>query len=301
MTDSTARSMLVVSHTARPEAIEATIAVTTSLAERGVRVVMTAEDETEFAPYLPAAQIHVLDSSVPLSEIEIAIVLGGDGTILRAAEIVRESSCPIIGVNLGHVGFLAEKDKHDLAESVQRVLDKDYTVEERATLDVLVTQDGKPDHRTFAVNEATVEKRERMIEVTIGVDGKPLSTFGCDGVVMSTPTGSTAYAFSAGGPVMWPSVQGLLLVPLAAHALFNRPIVVGPDSVLETQVSPTSSAIAALWCDGRRKVELDPGAKVEVRTSTRAIRLARLDRAVFTDRLVSKFRLPTSGWREHQK
>lgn len=291
------RYMLVISHTARPEAIIATQQVIQFLRTQGIAPVMVSEDRTQYEPHLAPTQPLELGQEVALSDIEVAIVLGGDGTILRAAEVVRGSNCPIATVNLGHVGFLAEMESHDLETTLERVLARDYTVEERTTLDVRVIVDDEVKAETWAVNEATVEKQERMIEVSIGVDHRPLSTFGCDGVVMSTPTGSTAYAFSAGGPVVWPGVNAVLMVPIAAHALFSRPLVVGPGSVLETQVSPESPAAAYLWCDGRRRVELEPGARVEVRTSSEPVRLARLFQGVFTDRLVQKFHLPVSGWR----
>jgi len=154
-------------------------------------------------------------------------------------------------------------------------------------------------YETWALNEATVEKasRERMLEVVIEVDGRPLSSFGCDGVVMSTPTGSTAYAFSAGGPIVWPSLDAMLLVPLSPHALFGRPLVVGPESVFAVEVLQRTQGTGVLWCDGRRSTDLPPGARVIVRRSPVPVRLARLHQGPFTDRLVGKFNLPTNGWR----
>lgn len=295
--DTAERRMLVVSHTAKREAIEATIEVVSALRAAGVTPVMAPDDRAEFAPHLPLDRTAELGAGAAVSELEIAIVLGGDGTILRAAELVRDSDCPIVGVNLGHVGFLAEMERHDLASTVEQVLAGEYAVEERVTLEVRATLDGAVIAETWAVNEASVEKRQRMLEVAVGVDGLPLSSFGCDGVVLATPTGSTAYAFSAGGPVVWPSVQAMLLVPIAAHALFNRPLVVGPDSVLTVEILPQSVGEGVLWCDGRRRSELPSGSVVEVRRSARPVRLARLDEAVFTDRLVNKFNLPVTGWR----
>ena len=302
MTD---RYILVVSHTARPEAIEATVAAVAKLRSAGIVPVMTASDRTEFAPHLSAELIAELDAEVAVERIEVALVLGGDGTILRAAELLRGSDCPILGVNLGHVGFLAEAESHDLSFTLERVLAGEYTVEERMTLEVCAyvpgSAEGAGDRevitRTWAVNEASVEKRGRMLEVAMGVDGRPLSSFGCDGVVLATPTGSTAYSFSAGGPVVWPGVQALLAVPLAAHALFNRPLVVGPQSVLTVEILPQSGGLGVLWCDGRRRTELPVGAVVEVKRSELPLRLARIDEAVFTDRLVNKFHLPVTGWR----
>lgn len=293
------RNILVISHTARPEAIEATDAVCTMLAEHGITIVMADRDKTEFAPHLTDLTISVLGQDVAVDDIEVAMVLGGDGTILRAAELLRDTDCAIVGVNLGHVGFLAESEVHDLANTVERVLERDYTVEERMTLSVRVLHGGEVIYETFALNEATLEKaeRERMLEVVLGVDGKPLSTFGADGVVMATPTGSTAYAFSAGGPIVWPGVEALLMVPLSAHALFNRPLVVSPSSTLTVQLTPDNHGVGVLWCDGRRHFDVPQGGSVVVTKSEIPVRLARLERAPFTDRLVNKFHLPVQGWR----
>ncbi len=291
------RRILVVSHTARFEAIEATISVVERLRAAGVIAVMDAADRDEYAPHLPPAMTAELGTEVRPEELEIALVLGGDGTILRAAELLRGALCPILGVNLGHVGFLAETESHSLDFTVERVLAGAYTVEERFTLDVRATVDGRVIAETWALNEASVEKRSRMLEVAVGVDGRPLSSFGCDGVVLATPTGSTAYSFSAGGPVVWPGVQAMLLVPIAAHALFNRPIVVGPESVLTVEIMHRSVGHGVLWCDGRRRTELPAGAVVQVCRSPLPVRLARIDKAVFTDRLVNKFHLPVEGWR----
>jgi NAD+ kinase len=236
---------------------------------------------------------------------ELVIVLGGDGSLLRAAELSRPAGVPLIGVNLGHVGFLAEAEPDGLADTVDRVVAQQYVVEERMTIDVAVRSNGALIASTWALNEATVEKaaRERMVEIITEVDGRPLSRFGCDGVVCSTPTGSTAYAFSAGGPVVWPEVEALLLVPISAHALFAPPMVVSPQSVLAVElIAGNETSGAVLWCDGRRKVDLPAGARVEVRRGALPVLLARLQvpgarGGRFTDRLVAKFGLPISGWR----
>jgi NAD+ kinase len=243
--------------------------------------------------------VAVLGDDVASSELELVIVLGGDGTILRAAELVRGCSAPLLGVNLGHVGFLAESERDDLETAVARGLAKDYEVEERMTLSARVKVGREVVYESWALNEATVEKasRERMLEVVIEVDGRPMSSFGCDGVVMSTPTGSTAYSFSAGGPVVWPGVAALLLVPLSAHALFARPLVVDADSSLAVELLDRTGGAGVLWCDGRRPFDLPPGARVVVRRSPIPVRLARLHPGPFTDRLVHKFDLPVTGWR----
>jgi NAD+ kinase len=204
-----------------------------------------------------------------------------------------------MGINLGHVGFLAESEREGLSHAVARVVAKDYLVKERLTLDVRVLVAGVEVYRTWALNEATVEKSaaERMLEVVVEIDRRPLSSFGCDGVIMATPTGSTAYAFSAGGPVVWPSVEAMLLVPLSAHALFSRPMVISPRSLLAVEVLDRSAGTGVLWCDGRRTHDLPVGARVEVSRSEKSVRLARLRQGPFTDRIVRKFSLPVTGWR----
>jgi NAD+ kinase len=295
-----ARHFLVVSHTGRQSSIDAAEEVCRQLVAAGVIPVITADEHADILAQAPdLAPIAILGREVDTSELELVIVLGGDGTILRSAELVRGSAAPLLGINLGHVGFLAESERDDLAETVRRALAGEYEVEERMTLAVRVKVDSEVVYETWALNEATVEKasRERMLEVVIEVDGRPLSTFGCDGVVMSTPTGSTAYAFSAGGPVVWPSLDALLLVPLSPHALFGRPLVVGPESVLAVEVLDRTQGTGVLWCDGRRTHGLPRGARVIVRRSPVPVRLARLHPGPFTDRLVNKFNLPVTGWR----
>ncbi len=294
------RHILVVAHTGRADSMDAAITVCRQLIADGLAPVLSADEYAHIMSEAPdLTPIVKLGDAVEIGDLELVIVLGGDGTILRAAEIARGCTAPLLGVNLGHVGFLAESEREDLAETVTRALARDYLVEERMTLAVRVKVDDKVIYETWALNEATVEKasRERMLEVVIEVDGRPLSSFGCDGVVMSTPTGSTAYSFSAGGPVVWPSLDALLLVPLSPHALFGRPLVVGPDSALAVEVLDRTQGSGVLWCDGRRTHDLPSGARVVVRRSPVPVRLARLTQGPFTDRLVNKFNLPVTGWR----
>lgn len=301
------RRVLVVTHTGRPDALTAASEVCDQLLTAGIIPVMTKTElaesvafaSSQVVPSGAVASIQELGKDCQIDELELVMVLGGDGTILKAAEIVREAQTPLMGINLGHVGFLAESERDGLSDAVHRVVERDYLVKERLTLDVRVILDGAEVYRTWALNEATIEKsaRERMLEVVVEVDERPLSSFGCDGIVMATPTGSTAYAFSAGGPVVWPSVEALLLVPLSAHALFARPMVINPNSLMAVEVLKRSAGHGVLWCDGRRTRELPPGARVEVRRSTSSVRLARLRQGPFTDRLVKKFSLPVDGWR----
>jgi NAD+ kinase len=326
--------MLVLAHTGRESARRSATQVIERLTAAGIAVRVT---EAE-VPALECTGAAVVPFGPKAAEdAELVIVLGGDGTLLRAAELVRPTGTPLIGVNLGHVGFLAEAEPDGLTATVDSLVAGEYRVDERMTLDVIARDNGTEIARTWALNEMTIEKaaRERMIEVIIEVDGRPLSRWGCDGVVCATPTGSTAYAFSAGGPVVWPEVEALLMVPLAAHALFARPLVVSPRSVLAVELVRESGELraleegapgvrvldgpgadddphdggepdrAVLWCDGRRRFDLPPRARVEIRRGELPVRLARVHGlpgqaaggGEFTDRLVAKFELPVSGWR----
>jgi NAD+ kinase len=302
--------VLIVVHTGRPEALPVARALIGRLADAGVGARVLASEAGMIASPA-AAVVPVTDAAA--SGAEMVLVVGGDGTLLRAAELARPARAPLLGVNLGHVGFLAEAEPEDLSAAVTSIAAGKYSVERRMTVDVVVRTNGERLAATWALNEATVEKaaRERMLDLVIEVDGRPLSRWGCDGVVFATPTGSTAYAFSAGGPVVWPEVEALLMVPISAHALFAAPMVVSPESVLAAEVigvagGQSETAGAVLWCDGRRMVELPPGSRVEVRRGELPVLLARLPAladaerpigAPFTDRLVVKFGLPVSGWR----
>lgn len=285
-------SVLLIAHTGRDVALLAAREMAQAFLDKGLMVRALTGEAADLAVD------GVVGVSLEDANADLAVVLGGDGTLLRAAEITREAHVPLLGVNLGHVGFLAEAEGNDTKKVVSQVVSGDYIVEERVTLDVVATCNGAEIARGWAINEATVEKagRERMVEMIVEVDGRPLSRWGGDGVVCATPTGSTAYAFSAGGPVVWPNVDALLVVPISAHALFARPLVVGPDSVVALEVLATS-VDAVLCCDGRRSVDLPPGSRVEVRRGQQSISLARLQQSPFTDRLVDKFDLPVNGWR----
>jgi NAD+ kinase len=286
------RRVLLITHTGRPEAVTIGRDVAQQLIDAGIEVRSPADE----AAALDCASVVPVPVATAAEDVELVLVLGGDGTLLRAAEVARPAGAPLLGVNLGHIGFLAEAEQDDVDDVVKGVLSKAYVVEERITLDVSVHRDDDVTDVQWALNDATVEKiaRQRMLEVIVEVDGRPLSRWGGDGVVLATPTGSTAYAFSAGGPVVWPDVAALLLVPISAHALFARPLVVAPDSVLAVELA---HGAGALFCDGRRMVELPEGARVEVRRGRQPVRLARLHAAPFTDRLVGKFGLSVHGWR----
>ena len=247
----------------------------------------------------PSSYVTVVDERHAADGAELVLVFGGDGTFLRAAEFARPSGVPMLGVNLGRVGFLAEAEPEHLPETIRSIVERTYEVEERTTIDVAVAADGCVVATNWALNEASVEKssRERMLEIAVAVDGRPLLRFGCDGVLCATPTGSTAYAYSAGGPIVWPDVDALLVVPNAAHALFARPVVVAPGSVIDLDlISPDHAGV--LGCDGRRSIDIPPGGRVTVRRGAQPIRIVRPSAWSFADRLVTKFQLPVRGFRD---
>ncbi|MEV7090096.1 NAD kinase [Streptomyces sp. NPDC093085] len=291
------RTVFLLAHTGRAAAVRSAELVVNGLVRSGIGVRVL---DSEAADLPLPDSVQTAPEAIPeaLVGCELLIVLGGDGTLLRGAAFARASGVPMLGVNLGRVGFLAEAERDDLDKVVDRVVTRAYEVEERMTIDVLVHSNGDVVHQDWALNEAAVQKvsPERMLEVVLEIDGRPVTGFGCDGIVCATPTGSTAYAFSAGGPVVWPEVEALLMVPISAHALFAKPLVTSPTTVLAVEVQQDTPN-GVLWCDGRRTIELPQGARVEVRRGSVPVRLARLHHASFADRLVAKFALPVSGWR----
>ncbi|MDC3376824.1 NAD kinase [Candidatus Nanopelagicales bacterium] len=293
--------VFVVVNTASDDARTLARSVVEALGDAGAQVGGVAHD-IESLDLGDSSSIEVIADDFPAgsAEADVVVVFGGDGTILRGAEVAAPGT-PLLGVNLGHVGFLAEAEPEDVTFVVESLIGRRWEVEERTRLNVSLQRDGQQVDGTWALNEVSLEKasRERMINVLVEVDGRPLSRWGCDGVVCATPTGSTAYAFSAGGPVVWPEVAALLVVPLSAHALFARPLVVSPSSSISLDVDPGSAAV--LWADGRRTIDVRPGDRLVVTADPVPVRFARLAPAPFTDRLVAKFDLPVEGWRGRQR
>lgn len=289
------RSVLLVAHTSRAPIVTLAERAAEQLAAAGIEVRMLADEASAFR----STAVRVVEPAGAADGCELALALGGDGTFLRAAELARPAGVPMLGVNLGHVGFLAETDPQGLQDAVDAIVNGRYRVEERVTVDAQVIVDGVVTESAWALNEASLERasRERLIEIAVAVDERPLLRFGCDGLLCATPTGSTAYAFSTGGPIVWPNVDALLIVPNAAHALFARPIVVAPSSVVDVDlVSPGHEAV--LSCDGRRSVPVPARARVRMRRGALSIKVVRLSDVSFTERLVSKFRLPVRTLRE---
>jgi NAD+ kinase len=301
------RTILLVVHTGRDEATETARRVQKVLSDNGISLrVLSAEAVGRGELDLAAGGvqemgvgIEVVDADPMAAEgCELVLVLGGDGTFLRAAELARNADIPVLGVNLGRIGFLAEAEADSIDRVLEHVVAQDYRVEDRLTLDIVVRRGGEVLDHGWALNEASLEKGPRLgvLGVVVEIDGRPVSTFGCDGVLVSTPTGSTAYAFSAGGPVLWPDLEAILVVPNNAHALFGRPMVTSPYASIAIEIEASGND-AMVFCDGRREMRLPAGGRLEVTRCNVSVKWARLDSAPFTDRLVRKFRLPVTGWR----
>lgn len=286
----TLRQVLLVAHTGRHDIGNIAHHAREQLAAGGVELIALPDE---------GAELHLQAHESP--DVELVLAMGGDGTLLRAAEQARPLKAPVLGVNLGRVGFLAEADAEHLDQVLDAILARSYRTTPRMTVDVTVEHDGEQIYSGWALNEISVEKsiRERILDVVVEVDGRGVSAYGCDGVLCATPTGSTAYSFSAGGPVLWPEVEALLVVPSNAHALFARPLVVGPSSEVTVHIDPAGHA-AVLACDGRRTCQVPPGSRVHMRRGASPVEMVRLTDQPFTDRLVRKFSLPVHGWRDQR-
>ena len=297
----TRREILLVPHLFRASNIDSAARAAQLLQQAGIEVRLLEQEQMDVIETNPVlcGLTRAKADGTAAAGCELVLVLGGDGTFLRAASYARAQDIPVLGINLGHVGFLAEGEASSLEKVIGQVIDRSYRVVERMTLDVsVISEGGEVLGRSWALNECSIENsdRTRVLDATLEVDFRPVSSFGCDGVLISTPTGSTAYAFSAGGPVMWPQLEAILVVPNNAHALFAKPLVVAPTSTVAVESEQqTTQAVAVM--DGQRRLTVPAGSRVEVARGGRGVRWVRLDDRPFTDRLVDKFQLPVSGWR----
>lgn len=291
----TARTVLLVVNTGRDEARETARSIGKTLAANAIGLRVLSTEALDMGDV-----VQTVEGDSSLAEgCELVLVLGGDGTFLRAAELARDADIPVLGINLGRIGFLAEAEAESIDTILGHIVARDYRVEHRMTLDVVVSADGEVLYSGWALNEASLERagHRGVLGVMVAIDGRPVSAFGCDGVLISSPTGSTAYAFSSGGPVVWPDLEAIIVVPNNAHALFARPMVTNPNAVITVDVD-TDNPESVVVCDGRREAVVPAGARLQVTKCRTPLKWVRLDSAPFTDRLVRKFRLPVTSWRE---
>lgn len=279
------RNLLIVCNPSRVDAVVAAVELQQNLASTfGIYTISDVE--------IPGI---IKTTIADLPDLEVAVVLGGDGTMLRAAEVAHVREIPLLGVNLGHVGFLSEVEHSKISDVIDALVKKSYVIDPRITLGYTVERDGKVVASGWALNEVTVEREKAtMVELFLEIDNRPISRWGCDGLICSTPTGSTAYAFSAGGPILWPEVDALVVLPISAHALFSRPLVISPQSKIVVGIESSEAFLSA---DALRKFAVQRGDRVIVTKNPRIIKLAHLKNTLFSDRLVAKFKLPVEGWR----
>ena len=279
------RNLLIVCNPARVDAVVAAVELQQNLASTfGIYTISDVE--------IPGI---IKSTLADLPQLEVAVVLGGDGTMLRAAEVAQDRDIPLLGVNLGHVGFLSEVERSKISDVIHALVNKTYVIDPRITLGYTVERDGNTVASGWALNEVTVEREKAtMVELFLEIDSRPISRWGCDGLICSTPTGSTAYAFSAGGPIVWPEVDALVVLPISAHALFSRPLVISPKSKIAVVIESSEAFLSA---DALRKFPLLRGDRVIVTKNPPIIKLAHLKNTLFSDRLVAKFKLPVEGWR----
>ncbi|MDQ3963960.1 MAG: NAD(+)/NADH kinase [Actinomycetota bacterium] len=256
---------VLVVHEGKPAAVELAARLTSFLGERGVAI------DGERA--------------------EIVISLGGDGTMLRAAQLAHSLDAPLLGVNLGLLGYLSEVDPDSARHALERVLAGDFEIEERMMLACEVS--GGEDSHYVGLNEVLVDRsgRHRLVRLAVRIGGEELAAFNADGLIVATPTGSTAYALSAGGPIVSPRANCLILVPVSAHMIFSRPFVLAPDETVEITVGGSEQG-ASVSLDGALGRDLAPDTVVTVHRDDKALKLVRLGGPGFVERLRRKLDLP---------
>ncbi len=283
------RRVLILLHPKRESALTAALEIGRGLAAAGIAVEQHLSSDGAGVPEITRY------AGRSITDFELILVLGGDGTMLRSAELSYGSKVPILGINVGHMGFLAEVERPSNADVIRAIIERHFSYEERMSISFEIQRHGEVIDSGWALNEIVIEKESsQMVELFVSVDDRPLSLWNCDGVLCATPTGSTAYAFSAGGPVVWPDVDALVLLPLAAHALFAKPMVLSPRSEISVSVRSENATLSA---DGFRNKPLIENDTVKITRDSQSVILARMTSAPFTNRLVAKFQLPVAGWR----
>lgn len=257
----------IVTHDGKPAAVELQRQLSEAVSSRGMAVVENGPD--------------------------LVIALGGDGTVLRAAQIAHESDALLLGVNVGTLGYLTQVEGSAAGDAIDQVLSGGFEVEERMMLDC--SFDSGSSERSFvALNEVLVERasQRRLVRLEVSVGGERLAAFNADGVIVATPTGSTAYALSAGGPIVSPRASCLILVPVNAHMIFSRPFVLAPDDTVEIDLGEADQR-ASLVLDGAESCEFTSGSRLAVHRHSRPLRLVRLPGPGFVERLRTKLDLPS--------
>jgi len=273
-------------HHERPVAAELAVRCAQALAEHGLEVRLLPADAAAVGLDALASEEHTL-----LADLDVAISLGGDGTMLRTVASVYEAGAAVLGINVGQLGYLTEVEPVDLDPALARVAAGDYSVEERMVLQVEVTSAGEAAGRWWGLNEAGIDKEQpgRLVRLAVSINRAFFTTYAADGVIVATPTGSTAYSFSAGGPIVSPRHRCLLLTPVAPHMLFDRSLVLDADEELAFTV--TDGRAVVLTVDGRELGRLVTGDEVVCTAGAKAARIVTFGPRDFHQILKVKFGL----------
>lgn len=241
------------------------------LDEQGLNVIL----DQKIAEVMPGHGLQTCKQKMMGEICDLAIVVGGDGSLLGAARSLAQSNIPVLGVNRGNLGFLTDISPQDIEERVSEVLAGNYSVDTRFLLDVNIRRKGETVGELVALNDCVLHpgKATRMIQFELYIEGQFVYTQRSDGLIVSTPTGSTAYALSAGGPIMHPKLDALVLVPMFPHTLSSRPIVVNGNSELKLVVSEENATYPTISCDGQTDFSLTPGDVISIRKKSQKLRL----------------------------
>lgn len=277
--------VLVVPNPANPRSVEAARTVTAHLGRLGYEPVLVSDDAE--ACGLPLAGVARAEIAAP----ELAVALGGDGTILKAVHILGPSDTPVLGVNLGRLGFLAGADGDELLPAVESALAGEARIERRQTIEASVVAGERAAGSYRALNEIFIGRSgvSRGVELELDVNGESLYRFVCDGVIVATPTGSTAYALSSGGPIVSPEVRGMIFVPVAPHALDSRPLVLAPGDIVTVSCPNPARADACVSVDGDMVPCRSALGSVRIVVGEHDVRLMRLDGRDFYSTLGTTF------------
>jgi len=268
------------------EAHDIATELTAWLQERGVEVFIDEELDEKIG------HGHYVQRNMMSQVADVVVVLGGDGTFLAAARLVSEADIPLLGVKLGRLGFLTEIDRHELYPMMEHVLRGDYTTEERNMLSVNIHRTGDTLGGFVVLNDAVVNKGAvaRIIDLQLLIDGKYITTFKADGIIVATPTGSTAYSLSAGGPIVYPTLPVTIITPICPHILTNRPLVVSSEANIKLEITAADSTDIFLTLDGRGGIPLRRGDVVEVVRAQHKVRIIKSPFSDFFRTLKAKLR-----------
>ena len=264
----------IIVNTGKAAAIDCAGKITQLFLENGAEVIMPSKCE----PYYKNTNIGFVSDHFKLFELcDLAVTVGGDGTIIHSAKHASRYNKAMIGVNVGRLGFAAEVEPDNYTD-LKRLLDGDYSVQNRMLLSVSVKHKDGSVEDFVAVNDATLARGQmsRIIDISISLDNSPITTYRADGVLFSTPTGSTAYALSAGGPVISPGMKCILLTPICPHSLISRSVIFESDATLTSSVRLSDDTNAILSIDGEKNIEITPDDIVSVRKSDKDLKLITL-------------------------